>query len=49
VGVIDTRPDKFWLLDPLKDRLTPEQRTAPALRMPDDKVIPPESFLEPAS
>ncbi len=49
VGVIDTRPDKFWLLDPLKDNLTPAQRTAPPLRMPDDQVISPESFLEPAS
>lgn len=49
VGVIDTRPDRFWLLDPLKDSLTPEQRTAPPLRMPDDQVLSPESFLEPAS
>ncbi len=49
VGVLDTRPDKFWLLDPLTDSLTPEQRTAPPLRMPDDQVLSPESFLEPAS
>lgn len=49
VGIIDTQPDKFWLLDPLKDRLTPDQRTAPPLRMPDDQVIPPDTFLEPAS
>ncbi len=47
LGVIDTRPDKFWLLDSLKDRLTPDQRGAPPLRMPDDRVLPPESFLEP--
>ena len=49
IGVIDTRPDKFWLLDPLKDRLTPAQRGAPPLRMPDDRVLPPEDFLEPTS
>ncbi len=47
IGVIDTRPDKFWLLDPLKDKLTPAQRSAPPLRMPDDEVLPPEKFLEP--
>lgn len=49
IGVIDTRPDKFWLFDPLKDKLTPAQRGAPALKMPDDQVLPPEKFLEPTS
>ncbi len=49
VGVIDTGPDKFWLLDPFKDRLTPEQRAAPPLRMPEDRVLPPETFLEPTT
>ncbi len=49
IGVIDTRPDKFWLLDPLKDKLTPAQRGASPLRMPDDQVLPPEKFLEPTS
>jgi outer membrane protein TolC len=49
IGVIDTRPEKFWLLDPLKDMLTPAQRGAPPLRMPDDQVLPPESFIEPSS
>ncbi len=48
VGLIDTRPDKFWLMDPLAD-LKPEQRSAPPLRMPDDQVTPPEQFLEPSS
>ncbi len=48
IGVIDTRPSKFWLLDPLRE-LTKEQRAAPPLRMPDDKVLPPETFLEPSS
>jgi outer membrane protein TolC len=49
IGVIDTQPDKFWLLDPLTDQLTPAQRGAPPLRMPDDHVLPPEDFLEPSS
>ncbi len=49
IGVIDTRPDRFWLLDPLKDKLTPAQRGASPLRMPDDQVLPPEKFFEPTS
>jgi outer membrane protein TolC len=48
MGVLDTDQPKFWLQDPLKD-LTPEQRSAPPLRMPDDQVIPPESFLQPST
>lgn len=48
VGVIDIRPDRFWLLDPLRD-LPPEQRSAPPLRMPDDSVLPPERFIEPTT
>jgi hypothetical protein len=47
IGVIDTQPDKFWLLDPLKQMLTREQLSAPPLRMPDDTVLPPEIFIEP--
>jgi hypothetical protein len=47
--VIDIRPEKFWLLDPLDALLKPEQRGAPPLRMPDDRVLPPQQFLEPAS
>jgi outer membrane protein TolC len=47
LSLIDTRPPKFWLLDPLPDRLRPDQRGIPALRMPEDKVVPPEVFLEP--
>lgn len=47
IGVIDTAPEKFWMLDPLKDRLHDGQRGAPPLRMPDDKVLPPDQFLEP--
>lgn len=49
IGVIDTRPEQFWLLDPLKDTLDPGQRGAPPLRMPNDRVLPPETFIEPAS
>jgi outer membrane protein TolC len=49
IGALDMQPDKFWLLDPLKDRLTPDQRSAPALRMPDDKILPPQIFIDPAS
>jgi outer membrane protein TolC len=49
VGLIDTRPDKFWLLDPLREQLTPAQRGPSPLRMPDDQVLPPERFLEPSS
>jgi outer membrane protein TolC len=49
IGVIDTQPDRFWLQDPLHDRLTPELRGAPPLRMPEDRVLPPETFIEPAS
>jgi outer membrane protein TolC len=49
IGVIDTEPEKFWLQDPLKDRLSPEQLGPPPLRMPDDRVLPPETFIEPSS
>jgi len=49
VGLIDTRPGKFWLLDPLREQLTPAQRGPSPLQMPDDRVLPPETFLEPNS
>jgi len=49
IGVIAIGPDKFWLQDPLMDRLTPDQRGAPPLRMPDDQVLPPETFIDPTS
>jgi len=49
LGVIQTEPEKFWLLDPLKDALRPEQRSAPPLRMPDDQVVAPGAFLDPPS
>jgi len=47
VGLVDTRPDNFWLLDQLKGKLTPQQLGPPPLRMPDDHALPPETFLEP--
>ncbi len=49
IGVIDTRPEKFWLLDPLQDKLTPAERGASPLRMPDDHVLPPDNFFDPTS
>lgn len=49
VGLIDTRPERFWLHDPLHEQLTPVQRGPAPLRMPDDQVLPPENFLEPTS
>lgn len=47
LSMIDIRPPKFWLLDPLPGHLRPDQHGIPALRMPEDKVVPPEVFLEP--
>jgi outer membrane protein TolC len=49
LGILDTRPERFWLQDPLKDRLTPDQRGLPPLQMPGNQVLPPETFIEPAS
>jgi outer membrane protein TolC len=48
VGLIDTRPDNFWLHDQLKGKLTAQQLGPPPLRMPDDQALPPETFLEPS-
>jgi hypothetical protein len=47
LGIIDIEPKRFWILDPLKERMTPELQGEPPLRMPDDKVLPPELFLDP--
>jgi outer membrane protein TolC len=49
MGMLDTRPERFWLADPLKEKLTPEQLGDPPLKMPDDHVLPPETFLEPTT
>lgn len=48
VGLVDTRPDNFWLVDQFKDKLSPEQRGTPPLRMTDEKTLPPETFLDPS-
>jgi outer membrane protein TolC len=49
IGVINTEPRAFWLMDPLPTLLAPAQRSAPLLRMPDNQVYPPERFIDPAS
>jgi outer membrane protein TolC len=49
LGVIDINPRKFWLQDPLAGKLSPNQKSVPPLRMPDDQVVPPDNFLEPSS
>lgn len=49
MGVLDTTVEKFWLKNPLKDKLAPNQISPPPLRMPDDQVVPPDSFLEPTT
>lgn len=48
-GVLDINPPKFWLRDPITAQLTPEQRGTPPQRMPDNAIVPPETFLEPSS
>lgn len=48
MGALETRTERFWLQDPLRNILGPSQRSSPALRMPDDAVLPPEHFLEPS-
>jgi outer membrane protein TolC len=48
VGVIEIASERFWLQDPLEKSLAPGQRGIPQLRMPDDRVVPPEKFLEPS-
>jgi outer membrane protein TolC len=47
IGIVDIRAHKFWLEDPLEDRLAPNQRGASPLRMPENQVLPPERFIEP--
>ncbi len=48
-GVLLADEDRFWLTDPLAGRLTEAQRGRPPLEMPEDKLIPPDEFLEPKS
>ena len=47
VGILLADEDRFWLRDPLADRLQDSQRGLPPLHMPDDQVTPPDHFLEP--
>lgn len=49
MGVLVAEKDQFWLTDPLAGKLDDSQRGPPPLQMPDDKVIPPDQFLEPKS
>ncbi len=46
-GVLVGDQDRFWLTDPLAGKLDDSQRGPPPLQMPDDKLIPPDQFLEP--
>ena len=48
VGLVDTQPDSFWLVDQLKGKLSPKQIGTPLLRMTDEKTWPPETFLDPS-
>lgn len=48
-GVLVAEKDRFWLTDPLAGKLDDSQRGPPPLHMPDDKLIPPDQFLEPRS
>lgn len=48
-GVLVGDQDRFWLTDPLAGKLDDSQRGPPPLQMPDDKLIPPDQFLEPKS
>lgn len=46
LGVIETDMDKFWLNDPLDGLIEDSQRGPGPLKMPDDRLIPPDRFLE---
>lgn len=48
-GVLVADQDRFWVTDPLAGKLDDSQRGPPPLQMPDDKLIPPDQFLEPKS
>lgn len=47
VGILLADEDRFWLKDPLAERLQDHQRGLPPLHMPDNQVTPPDHFLEP--
>ena len=48
-GVLLADQARFWLTDPIEGQLSDAQRGRPPLEMPDDKLIPPDDFLEPKS
>ncbi|MBE7501268.1 MAG: TolC family protein [Verrucomicrobiales bacterium] len=47
LGLLIAERDRFWLSDPLAGVLLDSQRGRPPLEMPEDKLIPPDQFLEP--
>ena len=47
LGLLIADQDRFWLSDPLAGMLNESQRGRPPLEMPEDKLIPPDQFLEP--
>ena len=46
MGILQTDVDKFWLKDPLKQYKFEKGLGIPPLRMPQDRVLPPDQFLE---
>jgi len=46
MGILQTDVDKFWLKDPLKQYKFDKGLGIPPLRMPQDRVLPPDQFLE---
>lgn len=47
IGLLIADQDRFWLTDPLAGMLDESQRGRPPLEMPEEKLIPPDQFLEP--
>lgn len=49
MGILDINPPKFWLRDPIPSHVPAEKMGIPPLRIPDDAIVPPETFLEPST
>jgi outer membrane protein TolC len=47
LGLLVADQERFWLRDPLAGMLDDSQRGRPPIEMPEDKLIPPDQFLEP--
>jgi hypothetical protein len=47
IGVADTATERFWLTDPLADKVPEESRGRTLLQTPRDELVPPDQFLEP--